>query len=320
MLIVDSRWTGKHGIGRFSDEIIKRLDISYNILGSSKSPSSPLDIFNFHRLKASSKDVIYSPGYNAGFSRAKQILTLHDLFHLTSKGETSLMRRIYYKYIIRLAIQRSKVVMTVSDTSANEIRTWLNDSSINVINVGNGCSEIFSHLGERYQTKSDYFLYVGNLRPHKNVPILFEAISKRKDFRLVIVTKEKKEALKLAKKYGVIEQVEIFENVDDKKLATFYRGARGVLIPSISEGFGYPAVEAMRCGKKVAFWKGCTQVSEIVRESGVKVESSNISDQWVDAMDKMLEPYEEEEIAKKSEIYNFDTVSQNINKVLETFL
>lgn len=316
MLIVDNRWSGKHGIGRFSDEIIKRLNIPYSTLNSTKSPASPLDIFNLNRLKVSSKDIVYSPAYNAGFSRAKQILTLHDLFHLTSVGETSALRRLYYKYLIRPAIKRAGVVMTVSDTSAKNIQNWLNDSSIHVVNVGNGCSEVFKRIGKCYQTSKDYFLYVGNLRPHKNVPVLFEAIAKRPSFRLVLVTKEKEEAIELAKKYNVLNQVEIFENIDDEKLATLYRGSKGVLMPSLIEGFGYPAVEAMSCGKKVAYWEGCEQVAEIVGEYGVKVEASDIFEQWVSAMDEMIEPYDEEIICQEAEVYNFDTVAHNVQEVL----
>src|SRR6185436_5510617 len=93
---------------------------------------------------------------------------------------------------------------------------------------------------------SDYFLYAGNDKPHKNVDALVEAFARvraaRPDLRLVLAGAP---FARFAQRDGVA----CVGFVDD--LVPLYRGALAVVVPSIEEGFGLPAAEAMACGTAV---------------------------------------------------------------------
>lgn len=287
MLYVDQRWVGKHGIGRFAAEVLAGISINYKELGAKGSASSPADLINPARTRLGQKDVLYSPGYNAGVSRALQVLTLHDLIHLNSQGPKAQFRRSYYELVIRPAVRRAGSLLTVSETSAKYIRQWLDDPAIEIVNVGNGCSDVFQELAEYQNERTDYFLFVGNLKKHKNFEVILEALKLRPNARLVAVINDRLNAEKVIVAHGLQNRVEILGDLTDEALADLYRGSSGVLLPSVLEGFGLPAVESLACGRPVAFFAGCESVAEIVGSYGVPVSSHDSSEEWATAMDEL---------------------------------
>lgn len=288
-LVVDDRWKGEHGIGRFATEVLERLTTPFSKLGGPASPTAMHDILNFSRLRLSPDKVIFSPGFNAGFSRAVQILVLHDLIHLEVREERSFLKTLYYRVIVRRAVIRAGVVMTVSTTSAEAIERWLGSARADVVVVGNGRSAAFSRAREETPSADSVFVYVGNLKPHKNVDVLMAAIASRPDYRLVLVTSDVAQARQRILEFGVTNQVEVRSNVSDSELAVLYRGSTGVLQPSLLEGFGLPALEAMSCGTAVAYWHGCESVREICSGTGVAVRNAASTSEWAQAMDELIQ-------------------------------
>ncbi len=86
--------------------------------------------------------------------------------------------------------------------------------------------------------KGKYFLYVGNAYPHKNLETLIRAASLAR-VRVVFVGKEDY----FYKRLGIQP-----ETVTDSELSDLYKGAQALVFPSLMEGFGLPAVEALREG------------------------------------------------------------------------
>ena len=288
LLVVDDRWTGEHGIGRFSTEVVSRLTIPWRPLGGGESPSAPTDVLNPGRLRLRSTDVVYSPGFNAGITRGRQLLNIHDLIHLQIESEKSFAKSAYYATVVRWAVRHAGVVMTDSQASARAIVRWVRAPEVQVVVVGCGRSPSFVPVGESTTFDHPTFIYVGNLKPHKNVDVLFDAIALRPDYRLLIVTGHPEKARSKASERGVGHQVSVLSGVTDDGLATMYRGASGALQPSLLEGFGLPALEAMSCGTRVAFWKGCESVEEICDGTGVSVESATAADEWALALDELV--------------------------------
>ena len=107
--------------------------------------------------------------------------------------------------------------------------------------------------------KLEYFLYVGNAYPHKNLNRLIEAI--------VLVNKKSRQTIKLEvvsgrnafierinsaiKKYEATEYVDLLGFVPDKKLKDLYKNSLAFVFPTLSEGFGLPGLEAMKSGTLV---------------------------------------------------------------------
>lgn len=86
--------------------------------------------------------------------------------------------------------------------------------------------------------KDNYFLYVGNAYPHKNLEVLVQA-AKQADVRVVYVGKNDY----FYKRLGIVPRT-----VSDAELTKLYKGATALVFPSLMEGFGLPAVEALRVG------------------------------------------------------------------------
>lgn len=286
-LYVDTSRIGMHGIGRYSREVIARLDMPWTDLGQRLRRPLPLDAVNPRRMMLASDDVVYAPGFNAGLTRARQFLTIHDLIHLEVESEGSRLKTLYYDRIVKPAVKRSKLAFTVSETSQKRVEEWLDDSSVEVVNTGNGVSDAFTPNGPAWNELHHYFVYVGNLKEHKNVDVVLDALTLTEDFRLVLVTSDRDEARRRVAARGLEARVVILSSIDDQMLASIYRGSLAVVMPSTVEGFGLPAAEAIACGKPVLFWRGCASVAEIAAGHGVDLGSSKDAHEWADGLHRI---------------------------------
>ena len=320
VIIVDDRWQGEHGIGRFATEIIKRLTGPWLPLTGDILPTSKSDIVNKHRLSLTRHDTVFTPGFNAGISRARQIIVIHDLIHLRVKAEKSLSKTVFYNTVVRHAIRRAGVVLTVSETSASAIAAWMKSPTVRVVVVGNGRSSSFLPVGVNTEFDRPTFIYVGNLKAHKNVQVVFDAIRLRPDFHLLVVTNDVARARAWVQHKYLHTQVTVRTAVSDDELASMYRGAAGVLLPSLLEGFGLPALEAMSCGTRVAFWAGCESVSEICQGTGVAVESATDPAEWASALDALKRMSDQGPVTMATAweaLYDWDTVAGKVQRVLD---
>lgn len=321
-LVVDQRWRGQHGIARYSAEVLQRLDLDYVGLESLLSPTSPLDVFSPSRQGLPRGSVIYTPGFNGGFTSAKQILTVHDLIHIQDQAEHSLLKKLYYDRIVKPAIVKAGTVFTVSETSAAQIREWVANDSVQVVVTGCGVSPEFLPVGIEDNRASGKFLYVGSIKPHKNVGVILRALLNNKDFQLLIVTSDVQEASSLASEFGVSQQVTILSGLSDAELSALYRSALALLMPSTLEGFGLPVAEAIACGATVLYWAGCESIHEIVGSYGIALRSSSEASEWTAAMESISDSPSVEVNPSKLWLakYSWDSVSKIVNAQLRQTL
>ncbi|GAA2986434.1 glycosyltransferase involved in cell wall biosynthesis [Microbacterium terrae] len=284
-LLVDDRYRGDHGIGRYAQEVLPRLRPEWRSLGLDGSPHTALDAFRaLPRVDA--RALVYSPGYGALVRARRQILTIHDLIQLRSPWPGRMKFAAYYAGPVRHVVRKAGVVLTVSETSAGEIRDWLRDESVRIVNAGNGCSAAFTPTGPATDSADPYVLFVGNVREHKNLDVVMRALPRAAGVRLTVVIPASESAALSARaaSLGVTQRLTMFHNVDDARLAALYRGAAVTAMPSRMEGFGLPALESISCGTPVVYWRDCDAVSEIVGERGWALESWDDADEWADAL------------------------------------
>ena len=119
-----------------------------------------------------------------------------------------------------------------------------------------GASNAFRPDGEKFTLDKPYFLFVGTLKPSKNIPRILKGFykflrSSRKDYYLVIVGSDYwlDAAVKSTiEKLDLQNSVKILGFVKNSDLPQYYRGATALVSPSLYEGFGLPLLEAMSCG------------------------------------------------------------------------
>jgi glycosyltransferase involved in cell wall biosynthesis len=286
-VVIDTSWHGRHGISRFSAEVLRRVHVPRRFITSGASPASPADVVAAWRMRLGKDDVVFTPGFNAGVTRARQVLTLHDLIHLEDGDEGSMAKRVYYERLVRPAVRRAGTVLTVSKTSRTAIREWLRDDHVDVVNVGNGVSDLFFQPSAAQRSGRD-LLYVGNLKPHKNPGPVFAALRLVPDARLTVVTSDVAGVEALGRQHGVEDRVRAVASCTDRELRDLYAASTALVIPSLREGFGLPAVEALAVGTPVIHWHGCDSVAEIVGSHGAAVDDAHDAEAWADAIGAAL--------------------------------
>ncbi|HEU4521308.1 MAG TPA: glycosyltransferase family 1 protein, partial [Thermoanaerobaculia bacterium] len=188
----------------------------------------------------------HAPHYVVPFTRVPVAVTIHDLIHLHQKYRNP-FASLYARTMIGRAVRRSARILTVSQAVKSEIVQTFGCEEARIVVTPNGVDDRF-RVAEPNPRPGQYFLYAGNDKPHKNVDGLVEAFgivrARRGGLTLVLAGApfERHQA-----RAGVITPGFIRE----PELAALYRGALAVVQPSIEEGFGLPAAEAMASGAAV---------------------------------------------------------------------
>ncbi len=106
-------------------------------------------------------------------------------------------------------------------------------------------------VGKRSTHEKDHFLYIGNAYPHKNLEFLIDVFDTLPSEKLILVGKEDyfyKRLKRRVKKMRLEDRIIFQGEVSDSQLSLFYQKAKALIIPSLIEGFGLPALEAMANG------------------------------------------------------------------------
>jgi len=216
-------------------------------------------------LKIPKCDIFWSPHYNIPIlpTRAKfRVVTIHDAFHLAFYNTLNFMQKIYAKTILNQALSRSDIVLSVSNFSRSEILKYTKTDK-NIFVVPNAIDErrfnhhcdssILEAVARDYGLPKDFVLFVGNVKPHKNLKNLLFAL-KKMDLNLVIVGKKDgfitgdSVISETIRRKNLSDRIFFTGYVKDADIAAIYNLAKLFVFPSLYEGFGIPPLEAQACG------------------------------------------------------------------------
>lgn len=280
MKVFDARWEGSHGIGRFAAELSRGLT-GFSPVVLKGRPSDPVDPFHLYRyLKKVAPTLFFSPGYNSPLGRpCPFVFCVHDLNHLYIRENSSVLKRAYYRHIVRPAIHRADRVLTGSEFSRSQICEWSGVKPGQIVAVGYGVSSAFVLEGERHDAGGrPYFLNVGNEKAHKNAIRTIRAFASAfidTEF-LMLFTGTPSPALQAeVASLGIGDQVRYLGRVSDDELARLYRGALALVFVSLYEGFGLPIIEAMACGTPV-LTSTATAMPEVAEDAAVLVDPHDV--------------------------------------------
>ena len=235
-------------------------------------------------------DLFHAPHYVLpALIPSKTVVTIHDCIHLMFPEY--LRHRLAYAYArasLYTAAHKSNRVFTVSEQSKRDILRFFNVPPEKIVVTPNAIDNRFSappseehvtQTRERYQLSSSYLLYVGNIKPHKNLERLIEAFhlvrqQGRSELELLIIGDEisRMQSLRRAvHKYDIHRSVRFLGYVPDKTLAVLYRLASVFVFPSLYEGFGLPPLEAMASGTPVVT-SNVSSLPEVVGDAAVLVD------------------------------------------------
>ncbi len=212
--------------------------------------------------------------------RAAQVVTIHDLFFLTSPERTRAEIRRDYVHLTPAHARRAHAVVTSSHYSAGRIvrELGVNADAIHVCPPG---APAWRTLGRAPNVPADgYILFLGTLEPRKNIGLLLDAYAQildrtRRAPKLVLVGRATADAsawidrIARAPLAGHVEHRGYIPASDREALLA---GARVLVLPSLDEGFGLPVLEAMAAGVPVvASNRG--SLPEVVGDAGALVDA-----------------------------------------------
>jgi glycosyltransferase involved in cell wall biosynthesis len=242
------------------------------------------------RLLRHSVDLFHAPHYVLPpFVPGPAIVTIHDCIHLMFPQY--LPNRLAYAYAkasLWAAAHRAARVLTVSETSKTDIVRYCGIAADRVTVIYNAIDERFlrepsgqeiSDTRERYQLDGPFVLYVGNIKPHKNLERLIEAfhLVRREGFerlKLLIIGDQISKFPRLRRavdRYKLHKHVRFLGFVPNDTLASLYRLATVFAFPSLYEGFGLPPLEAMASGTPVVA-SNTSSLPEVLGDAAVLVD------------------------------------------------
>ena len=145
--------------------------------------------------------------------------------------------------------------------------------------------EDISRVRERFQLEHGFVLYVGNVKPHKNLVRLIDAFkSLRHDgfenLKLLIIGDEISKLPVLRRvvhKHQLHKHVRFLGHLPDNTLAVLYRLAAVFVFPSLYEGFGLPPLEAMASGTPVVT-SNVSSLPEVTGDAALLVNPYEVSE------------------------------------------
>jgi glycosyltransferase involved in cell wall biosynthesis len=214
-------------------------------------------------------DLFHAPHYVVPFVKVPFVVTIHDLIHLRHRNP---LARVYARTMIGRAVRKSRRVITVSNAVRDEIAAEFGHAEKIAVTY-NGVDSVFNSAVAAAAGR--YFLFVGNDKPHKNVDRLVAAFARVPEMQLVL-------AGGTFDRLRDRDRIVVEGFVSSEELASLYRGAIALVLPSLEEGFGLPALEAMACGTAV-ITSNAPALVEITNDAALHVDANSI-DAIADAM------------------------------------
>lgn len=197
---------------------------------------------------------------------------LYDLIPLIHRQvylPNPLIERWYENKLAHL--RNADLLLAISESSRQEALSWIGSKEGEVVNISTAADDHFSpaptsektsaHLAQTYGLNRPFVMYTGGIDHRKNIEGLIEAFARlnaevRRNHQLAIVCSvqepERRRLLKLARDAGLAEGDVILTGfIPEDDLLACYRSCKLFVFPSWHEGFGLPALEAMKCGRAV---------------------------------------------------------------------
>lgn len=287
--------TGKYSVALGSEKEIRKYDSRIEVIPFEEKIYSIGEQLRYpcKQLKKSGVTVLHSPHYNAPlFWSRKLIVTIHDLIHL--KFPQYLPNRLAYVYawvMMKFDCIRADKIFTVSKFTKQDLQSTLHAKGDKIAITYNTIERCFKkreeeavrYLRNKYGISQNnrIVLYVGNIKPHKNVKRLVEAFQEihKEDITLVLVGKSfrKTEKDRLLQNCCVDRKRVVMTGVVSKsELVDWYNLADVFVFPSLYEGFGIPPLEAMACGTPVVC-SASSSLPEIVGDAAVMVKPRDVN-------------------------------------------
>lgn len=236
---------------------------------------------------------------------ARTVVTVYDLTTLIYPDLFPQFDVWYWRYVQKQSLRKADRIIAISENTACDIMRFydIERDAIRVIypacapHFAPASADEIARVRQKYSLPDNYIVHVGRLDRKKNLPTLVEAFAvarNRTNFagKLVLVGEEYPKSRdpavhKTIKQLGITEHVLFTGAVPDADVPALYSGAIAAALPSLHEGFGIAALEAMACGTPLVT-APAGAVVEVVDTAAIVVESGQ-PEAFADALTTVIE-------------------------------
>lgn len=259
------------------------------------------------KMKKDKPDILFMPIQSFPFFRKpkhlKIVITVHDLAFLYFPEHFTRKKRYLLNFHTRRAVKLSDRIIVPSNTTKNDVANFYNIDRDKIKVIYHGISEFGGSSGKGDENISKisqfqpYILFVGSIQPRKNIERLigaFEMIKsgdvgevipgndaiERGPLKLIICGGKGwmfEKTCERAKASSFAKDIIFTGNVSGQYLSELYKKALIFVLPSLYEGFGIPAIEAMKFGIPCVVSNN-SSLSEISKKSALLIDCISISD------------------------------------------
>ena len=225
------------------------------------------------------------------------VVTVHDASYARAPELFSRRDRLLFRFVAG-SVRRAASVIAVSEFTRQDVIDLYGLAPESVHAIPNGVDARFaprpgaaSAVRAAFGLDAPYVLTVGALQRRKNVPRLIEAFvaASPPDHLLAVVGGDRggqAEVVEAAARCGLGARLRLLGHVGEDALPDLYSGARALAFPSLYEGFGLPALEAMACGAAVVASR-TTGLGEAVGDAALTVDPTSV-DELAEALSRVL--------------------------------
>ena len=231
-------------------------------------------------------DLAFVPAHTLPFGfPGKAVVTAHDLGYKHFPSAHPVLQRRYLDMTTRYSQARADIVFADSRATANDLAHFYGTprSKIRVVYPGvdalSATPDEVHAARRKYKLPERYFLHLGTLQPRKNIARLVQAFA-----WWLSETGDTETALGLAGGRGWLfdeswlrgaDKIIECGYIDETDKAPLLAGALALVFPSLHEGFGFPAIEAMHCGAPVIA-SNTSSLPELVGDCGILVDPLDV--------------------------------------------
>jgi glycosyltransferase involved in cell wall biosynthesis len=263
-------------------------------------------------------------------SRVPCIITVHDTIALDHPEWCKRSNAVYYRLFMGRAVSQAAAIVAVSEKTAQDLTRHFPScvSRIEIIPPGldpvfedTPTADVLDVVRKRYALPKKYILHAGNLEPKKGLTALLEGyrvfLQKGHTHALVLTGGRQWRSRTLVQRLQaeLTGACQLTGYIARQDLPAVYRMASAFVFPSLYEGFGFPPLEAMRCGVPVIASSGGA-LTETLGEAAIRIDPlrpatiANALDQLIRSNELRSEYIRRgREQAKK---YNWETAAKSL--------
>lgn len=224
-------------------------------------------------------------------------VTLYDLIPLLNPDTYLGSEWVREWYMDKVeSLKRASLLLSISEHARTEALAAMDLDPASIVNMSSAISPHFipKAIGEderallqaRFGIRGDYVMYSGAMEPRKNVERLLEAFASLGPALLArtqvviagkIAPHDRVRFDALVTRLGIADRVVLTGYITDDELITLYSATSAYVFPSLHEGFGLPALEAMACGAPT-IGSATTSVPEVIGRADALFDPADTDD------------------------------------------